>query len=149
MAGGRSSPAGSAPLQAQIVSDSVSRQETEPHRLIQLVHGIVPLTQVGQEAKRPLSRSKQRKQGRMPCWMPACWWPRQPDQQLEDDEAERDYDQGPPEPTNEQSPGYPRATIDAETKPKLQLNIFVCSTGVSRQETELYKPNQLLRKLIL
>ena len=41
----------------------------------------------------------------MPCWMPAYWWPHQPDHQLEDDEAELDHDQGPPEPTNEQSPG--------------------------------------------
>ena len=40
--------------------------------------------------------------GRMPCWTLACLWPRQPDLQQEEDEAERDHDQGPPGPTHEQ-----------------------------------------------
>ena len=39
---------------------------------------------------------------RMPCWTPACLWPHQPDHQVEDDGAERDHGQSPPEPTHEQ-----------------------------------------------
>ena len=54
------------------------------------------------------------------------------------------------------SPGLPRATIDAEAKPKLQLNLFVCSTGntsvdraTRREECPLGKPINFRFRLAL
>ena len=64
----------------------------------------------------------------MPCRTLACLWPHPPDHQLEDDKAERDLDQGPPGPTHEQIARVAEGH-HTDAKPKLQLNLLVCSTG--------------------
>ena len=64
------------------------------------------------------------------------------DYQLEDDEAERDHDQGPPRPTHKQ---IARVAINVEAKPKLQLKL--CFRQREREISAVKKGVDLLSRL--
>ena len=74
----------------------------------------------------------------MPCWTTAFLWSRQPDHQLEDDEAERDHGQGPTRLTHEQiarvAEGHHRRRSQAQapTQSLRLLNVSHTAPGSTR-----------------